>query len=128
MSDVVVTVPKAVWSEWIAEGDAAGEPPSGNGYFFTIPHPAPDIRPGERVYVVAHGRLRGYAPLVRLDRAFGSLALIREGGAVAVTIDQPIRGFRGWRYRWWNRSDEVPFPDWRTAGVGQPRAAQASLF
>ena len=119
MSDVVVTVPKGLWSEWIVEGDAAGEPATGNLYFFTIPYPAPDIQPGERVYVVAHGRLRGYAPLVKVDRIYGSLALFREAGAEAITIAEPIRGFRGWRYRWWNRSDEVPFPAWRTAGVGQ---------
>jgi len=26
MSDLVVTVPKRDWTEWIAEGDAAGDP------------------------------------------------------------------------------------------------------
>lgn len=45
-------------------------------------------------------------------------ALVRRAGAVAVTIPEPITGFRGWRYRWWPREAEVPFPDWRTQGVG----------
>lgn len=114
MSDVVVTVPKALWSDWIAEGDLPGEKPQYESHFWL--NELPDIKPGERVYVVAHGRLRGYAPLVRTEdccrlRPTRS-CLLREGGAQAVTIDEPIRGFQGFRYRWWNRSDEVPFPDW----------------
>jgi len=31
MSDVVVTVPKRRWREWLAEGDCAGEPPARPG-------------------------------------------------------------------------------------------------
>jgi hypothetical protein len=87
----------------------------------------PDTRwlfcePDQRCYIVAHGRLRGYAPLYAVEvdgdddepvrhrlRAF-----IRRGGAVAVTIPETIRGFRGWRYRFWDRASEVPFSDWRT--------------
>lgn len=124
MSDVVVTVPKDFHYEgktglkaWIAEGDA------------------PNIAQGERVYIVHNGKLRGYAPLYLLHvyedendvagelgdldrcpprRKVPGCALVRKGGAVAVTIDQHIRGFRGFRYRWWKRQDEVPFPNWQT--------------
>jgi hypothetical protein len=32
--------------------------------------------------------------------------------AEAVTIEEYIRGFRGWRYRWWDYSAERPFPEW----------------
>jgi hypothetical protein len=167
MSDVVVTVPKALWSEWMAEGDrayAAGDQvvrcgscgrrgPAGAGELdvpcdclvdyepvvegppaILTPAPwgrdleygwnlntrfCPTILPGERVYVVAHGRLRGYAPLVKVERntrRFGQparFALVRRGDAVACTIGQPIRGFQGWRYRWWGREVELPFPGWR---------------
>jgi hypothetical protein len=77
----------------------------------------PKIESGDRVYIVAHGRLRGYAPLHALQHGQEGWALVRRGGARAVTIDEPIRGFQGWRYRWWNRDDEKPFPDWKTAGV-----------
>lgn len=73
--------------------------------------------PGQRCCVVAHGRLRGYAPLfaVEVEAGTGRLkAFIRKGGAAALTIPEAIRGFRGWRYRWWERSAEVPFPDWKT--------------
>jgi hypothetical protein len=108
MSDVVVTVPKWFWPEWIAEGDAAGEPESGERWVFYL-HTLPSIQPGERVYIVAHGKLRGYSPLVRVAET----GLIRKGGAVAVTIDEPIKGFQGFRYRWWKQEDEKPFPNWR---------------
>lgn len=131
MSDVVVTVPKNFtdWSSdgenlkglaaWIYEGDAA--PPgstmwSGTEWHFNLGGRRPNIKPGERVYIVCEGKLRGYAPLLYLDDSDYDYdhrwSLVRGGGAVAVTIDEPIRGFQGWRYRWWNREDEKPFPDW----------------
>jgi hypothetical protein len=78
------------------------------------------VRPGQRCYVVAHGRLRGYSPLyaVEVDETGRRLiAFIRRGGAVALTLPSPIRGFRGWRHRWWQRPQEQPFPDWQTLGV-----------
>jgi hypothetical protein len=111
--DVVVTVPKQRWSEWITEGDLPGEEWSGLDSYFLVGGRPPRIEPGERVYIVALGRLRGYAPLVRCEAGNLNVALIRQGGAVAVTINESIRGFRGWRYRWWEREQEVPFPDWR---------------
>ena len=113
MTDVVVTCPQWFWPEWIAEGDAAGEPESGEDWHFYLGGPQPNIKPGERVYVVALGKLRGYAPLVRIQRTGSGFALVRRGGAVAVTTDEPIRGFRGWRYVWWDREEERPFPNWR---------------
>lgn len=123
MTDVVVTVPKHLWLDWILEGDAVGEPETGEEWGFFTSGPKPTLGPGERVYVVAHGRLRGYAPLSALEftpgpgGAFGQVAFGRRGGAVAVTIPEAIRGFRGWRYRWWDKMHEVPFPDWKTADV-----------
>ena len=115
VADVVVTVPK--WfglDAWIAEGDPAGEPWSGQEWHFYLGGPVPNMRPGERVYVVFNGRLRGYAPLVRIERySGGRYALVRHGGAVAVTVEEKIRGFRGFRYRFWNYADEEPFPEWR---------------
>jgi hypothetical protein len=135
MSDVVVTVPKAFkygglrgLAAWCAEGDCAGEAQdSGETWDYTTWGPCPDIKPGERVYVVCEGRLRGYAPLVELlfdmrRHGLGYVTFLRQGGAVAVTIPKPITGFRGWAYRWWKREEEIPFPDWRTVDVQkQPR-------
>ena len=130
MTDVVVTVPKAKWEEWLEEGDLPGDDWSGlESQFFFRCGAAPRIEPGERVYIVAHGRLRGYAPLVRIDRygqwykgnrAYG---LVRRDGAVAVTIRKPIRGFQGFRYRWWKREDEEPFPWWRADTEGSAAAS-----
>lgn len=112
--DVVVTVPKRFGlAEWIAEGDAAGEPWSGEEWHFYLGGAEPKIEKGERVYIVCNGKLRGYAPLVRVEYLPTCLALVRHGGAVAVTIDEFIQGFRGFRYRWWNTAIEKPFPDWK---------------
>jgi hypothetical protein len=81
------------------------------------------IRPGNRFYIVAHGCLRGYAPVtrVRLDPTGRGGCICRQGNAVAVTIDEPIQGFRGLRERWWPREIERPFPDWQTASINVPR-------
>jgi hypothetical protein len=129
MVDLVGTCPKGFWPEWIAEGDAAGDPATGEEWgWWTQDRTARLIAPGDRFYVVAHGRLRGWAPVTRLhvgaDRR--SWAICREGGAVACTIAEPIPGVRGLRTRWWPRELEQPFPDWRTAGVelGRRRVAQ----
>jgi len=113
MPDVVVTVPKNFgWRKWIEEGSAAGDPPTDTKYYFSVPS-APDIKPGERVYIVHNGKLRGYSPLVEIYRYNDRCFLVRQGGAVAVTIPQLIKGFQGYRYRWWDRSIEVLFPEWR---------------
>jgi hypothetical protein len=129
--DVVVTVPKSFThpdapgkrglAAWIAEGDPAGSKWSGTRWSFTVAGPKPEIGPGERVYIVCEGRLRGYAPLVTVrcagdpkQRGFNRWELIRGGDAVAVTIPDRIKGFQGWRYRWWDRKDEIPFPEWQT--------------
>lgn len=114
VSDVVVTVPKRLWDEWIAEGDLPDDPETGVEYGFDLYGPRPHMLPGDRVYIVAHGKLRGYAPLTRIHTHSTGFALVRSGGAVACTIDRPIRGFRGWQYRDWEYSDEMPFPEWRT--------------
>ena len=117
MTDVVVTVPKAQWQSWIDEGDLPGEVAQYESHFWLGWQGLPmTIAPGERVYIVAHGKLRGFAPLIRVERPCRldswKACLVRAGGAEAVTIPEAIRGFQGWRYRWWPRSAEVPFPDW----------------
>ena len=114
MVDLVGTCPKDFWQEWIEEGDAAGEPETGEEWGWYTRHSfIRFIKPGDRFYVVAHGRLRGWAPVTRIQ----SGVICRRGGAVACTIDEPIPGFRGLRQRWWDRSLERPFPDWETEGV-----------
>lgn len=130
MADVVVTVPKNLWASWIAEGDLPGEPVEYESHFW-IGHLLPEIRPGERVYIVAWGQLRGYAPLVRIEPHCqlrpAVACLVRSEGATALTIPQGIAGFRGWRYRWWERQSEQPFPEWQTACV-DTIAGQAVLL
>lgn len=132
MGDIVVTVPKNFThpdapgkrglAAWIAEGDPAGSEWSGQEWGFTTYGNISNAFAGDRCYVVCEGKLRGYAPIVRVlyDKSrfrngSAPLQIIRGGGAVAVTIDETIQGFRGVRRRWWRREDERPFPDWKTA-------------
>jgi hypothetical protein len=120
VSDLVGTCPKDFWEEWIAEGGCAGDPPS-KGLFVewgwgTGSRLALKIEPGERFYVVAHGRLRGWAPVVAVERFEGeqdAFEIIRRFGAVACTVPFAIPGFRGLRRRWWKREEEQPFENWR---------------
>jgi hypothetical protein len=128
MSDVVVTVPKRLWLDWIDEGDAAGDPPTGEEWGFFMGGSLPNIKPGERVYIVSHGRLRGYSPLTMVVRTERGYALCREAGACAVTIVEQIMGFRGWRVPWWDRNAEVAFPCWRTEGVVAQTADERLLL
>ena len=139
MSDIVCTVPlnfrygdKKGLAAWLDEGDAPGtEWEDGDYYVYTTGGARPKIEPGERCYIVCEGMLVGYAPLVEMrwtpkhkGSRWGTLELIRGGGAVACTlkeqmvvgaaratvevIPRKIVGFRGWRYRWWKYEEEIP--------------------
>jgi hypothetical protein len=111
--DCAVTLPKSFGlARWIEEGDPAGERWSGEEWGFFLGGSPPKMDPGERVYVVFDGKLIGFAPLIRIQFTDRGYALVRGGGAEAVTIDERIIGFRGFRYRWWKREDERPFPEW----------------
>jgi hypothetical protein len=131
MPDLVVTVPKNLWFSWVAEGDLPGEPWSGyESHFWISRDTLPVLGVGDRLYIVAHGRLRGFAPVTGMEEqcrlAPARACIMRRGDAQAVTIGTSIRGFRGWQYRWWYRADEHPFPDWRTSGVTPARAGMAT--
>lgn len=115
MSDVVVTLPLSFGIErWCDEGDPAGEKWSGRLWDFSVGGGKPNIARGERVYVIYGFRLIGYSPLVALEQGeFYGWVFVRGGDAVAVTIPERIVGFRGWRYRWWDRVLEGPCLDWQ---------------
>jgi len=123
VSDLVGTCPKDFWEDWIREGGLPGELelPSPDTFWswYTNHSLAKTAWPGDRFYVVAHGRLRGYAPVVRVecppsDNQSVRYAIVRELGAVACTLPVPVPGFRGLKVRWWRREDEIDFPEWRT--------------
>jgi len=121
VADLVVTCPKHFFREWIAEGDAAGDPYTGEEWGWYMGGPKPPIGPGDRLYVVAWGRLRGFAPVTALRRTGGGKSaqwvICRRGDAVAITIPTSIPGFQGWRHVFWPRDQEIPFPEWKTLGV-----------
>lgn len=143
MADLVGTCPMDFWFDWIAEGDAAGDPPTGEEWGWYTKHSHARFgQPGDRFYVVAHGMLRGYAPITRIVKPGEELAVLkasgklvtcdsyiicRTAGAVAVTLPTPVKGFRGIEKRWWDRADEIPFPDWKTAGVATRFKATVAL-
>ena len=119
MSDLVGTCPKWFWEDWLAEGGLPEEGDTGTWTEWgwgTSSRLAAKIGPGDRFYVVAHGKLRGYAPVLRVEAVEGeekAWEIIRRLDAVACTIQQPIPGFRGLRMRWWERAAEIPFPEWK---------------
>lgn len=129
MSDLVVTCPKDLWLRWLAEGDCAGDRPSGEEWGWWLHRGAsePPILPGELLYVVAWGRLRGAAPVTRVVRADGRWIICRRAGAVALTLPEPVLGFRGWKGRWWLKESEVPFLDWKFGGVGCFRPGESAV-
>lgn len=134
MSDVVVTLPRDfTWrfapglkglGAWLAEGHAAHQGGLRDGkvepdrlYGWRLGGRRPDIQPGDRVYVMWRGQLIGYAPLLRLHHLdgyphLGRYELVRGVQAVAVTIPEFVSGFRGFRYRWWDRAVERPIANW----------------
>ena len=119
MTDLVGTCPKNFWLEWLAEGGCAGAPDDGEEYswYTRCERMARRARPGDRFYVVAHSRLRGWAPITRVAAPPWQVEewqIVRRGGAVACTIDAEIPGFRGLRARWWPREVEFDFPGWKT--------------
>jgi hypothetical protein len=127
--DVVVTVAMSAWVGWLAEGALPGEPSPeswalfyGSGAGSRKPVPPKDLQPGDRVYVAAFGFVRGYSPLLRIAPTENGYALVRGGGAVAVTPwaehgPLHVPGFQGVRYRSWRREAERPFDDWMTVGM-----------
>ncbi len=130
MTDLVGTCPKDFWLEWIAEGDAAGAPSSGEEWGWYTHHGlAREIRPGERFYVVAHGRLRGWAAVTRVKYSTDGrpVCICRQGGAVAITIDEPVTGISRAAPALVAARHRAPVPDWKTAGIGKI-AAPAPLL
>lgn len=120
MTDLVVTIPRQRWPQWLAEGDCAGDDRQSKwewGFALGRGGVQPPIEPGERLYILAHGHIRGYAHVTRVAFVKGAWAIYRRQDSHAVTIAGTLSGFPGWRRRWWERKDEIAFPDWKTEGV-----------
>lgn len=93
--DMVATCPKGFWKEWIAEGDPAGTVWSGTDWSWYTGGRRPDIAPGDRLYVVAHGRLRGFAPVTAVEGlSFDPAHGAKDGHGVYVDVNQHPREYR----------------------------------
>ena len=118
MTDLVVTVPRERWQAWLDEGACAGDPPASVDRalefgFHLYRCERPPIGEGERLYIAAHGAIRGYAFVSAVAARRGTWVIFRYAPAVAVTIREFVPGFHGWRRIWWRRDAEAPFPDWK---------------
>jgi hypothetical protein len=119
-ADLVGCLPVASFHAWYDEGGTPEFPDDYEYYWLVGRRPPPAVVPGlSRLYIVCAGVLRGYAPIVRIDcHDAKRWALVRDGrSAEAVTIDETIPSFRGWRYRWWPREKELGFIDWAWEAV-----------
>lgn len=90
MTDVVVTLPFSAWNRWVAEGDLPSDTWSGMDSHFWVRQVPNKITIGSRVYINAGHVIRGYAPLVGVERACTldptKACLVRRDGAQAVTL------------------------------------------
>lgn len=84
---------RCVWRRW-PPADREAE-----WHFYLGGRSVPTLYPGTRCYIVAHGRVRGYAVVTGIERYHRGFAIVRRGDGVACTIPEPVRGFQGWRYR-----------------------------
>ncbi len=125
MADVVVCVPRAKWRDWIGEGVLAGQSSTQRFGFYVRSAERPPIEPGDRVYVIAWDRLRGYAPLVELKEEPDGYTFVRTGNAVSCTLPAEVKGFPGWKLRWWQLADEQPFAGWQVDNVGEHQLPKA---
>jgi hypothetical protein len=126
--DLVVTVPAKLWFNWLCEGDLPVDPHDERGTwdFYTSRTPR-GWQPGQRVYVIAHGYLRGYSELVSANQT----ALVRSGPGVACTLlkdgkPKPMLGFQGWRYATGGRQEVVGWEGvhaWATFGLSPKLSA-----
>lgn len=128
--DLVGTVRKGTWAEWVEEFLGDLEDPwtrsTGGCVWWSRHSLARRAERGSRFYVVSEGRLRlcvtlGH-PRPRRPGEWTPLQVdpLPEGAAgfEPVTLEAGIRGFRGLRRRWWPREIERPCPDWKGAGLG----------
>ncbi len=80
--------------------------------------PRPAIGPGDRVYLVAWGRVRGYVRMAKLSNTLDGWVLGCSSAVVPTTIPAVgIATFRGAKAPWWKRPDEQPFPGWASDGI-----------
>lgn len=118
--DIVVTVPRERWEEFLAGGGLPGDPPapgSAQGPWTYDLFNVEELRamPGQRIFFFAYGKLRLWAPVFAIERVYKRRWRVWRGPAEAATLDgytyQP--GFPGWRLVWWPAHAEAEFPGWR---------------
>lgn len=128
MADIIVTTPKGEMQN--AADEAADVLEAGGGrYFRTFRHSPPNICPGDRVFYVEDGFVRGFASVVetvaggrrRCDttgREWGEgFHVIMDARSWKWIAPIPMVGFRGWRY--WGRPVPATIGDWRAPKPGQ---------
>ena len=109
--DLVACLRKGKREDWVARQEAA------RGRYDAIwcsrAPVARRMRPGATFYVVADGELKCKCRIVAVRKGRGGwLCFIRTTGPLGrVTLDAPVRSFRGMRYRFWPLEAELPGGD-----------------
>lgn len=108
--DIVLYIPERSWERFLAEGDT---PNDGEWSGLTHPHclsgRPKNLQRGDHVYFASGGEVRYRAPIFGTAEHNGRFYLLRQGGAEWVELDEPVRPFQGFRYRWWDLDDEVHY-------------------
>lgn len=127
MADIVVTTPKTRMEEAAKEAQACIA--AGGGFYFRVfkgnGYPR-KVRPGDRVFYVEDGYLRGFCTVVAVDKGIEGQPQVCDTtgnvwyGHMRITMDAktwkwvkpiPIKGFRGWYY-FTPTSEPVVIGDW----------------
>jgi hypothetical protein len=114
MTDIVVTVARESWPNFLAEHGAGTN--RGRMHVVQFYGERPQGLPGDQLYIVSHGRVRCALLIDRIMPHAGGWQIIASM-LRPVTLAGYVGGFPDCRRRWWNRPDELPFDAWRTEAV-----------
>lgn len=122
MTDLVTTIERVAWYDWVIAGARVG------GLLWTAMLGRRMPRAG-RLYLVAHDRVRGFVTwddTPEREPKFEPMTL----GAKHSRPHRPdhndlayVRGFAGSIFSWWERTDEIGFPDWQTRDLWLNRSS-----
>lgn len=113
MTDIVVTVPRAHWPDFIA----SHRPLFPCARRFCADHPP--LAVADWIFFAAHRRIRCAMEVTQVVRR-GPCLIAAGTFRPALTIAETVPGFPGWRRAWFSMREVKDFSDWRTKGIWYP--------